>query len=161
MADTEKDGLSKESVEAGFEQKDVRARPIVASLVAVMATIIVTALLAWPFYHFLNKFARRQDAVASPLVAAGAREFPQGPNLQVNPRAEMDRYRAYEDAKLAEFGRDPKTGKIHIPVTLAMEQMLQRGFPLPPGGVSTEAKQPHTLKPGDASSGRMMERRDK
>ena len=39
--------------------------------------------------------------------------------------------------------------------------MLQRGFPVPPGGVSAEAKLPHTLKPGDSSSGRMMERRDK
>ena len=161
MADTDKDGLSKESLEAGFEQKDVHVRPFATSIVAVLATIVVTALLAWPFYHFLNKIARRQDAPASPLVAAGAREFPQQPNLQVNARAEMDAYRAYEDAKLAEFGRDPKTGKIHIPIKLAMEQMLQRGFPVPPGGVSDEAKLPHTLKPGDSSSGRMMERRDK
>jgi hypothetical protein len=161
MADTDKSGLSKESVEAGFERKDVKFRPFVSGMVAVMATVVVTAILAWPFYHFLTKFARRQDPAPSPLVVPGAREFPVTPNLQVNPRGDMDAYRAYEDAKLKEFARDPKTGKIQVPVELAMDQMLQRGFPVRPGGPSDEAKTTHTLKPGDASSGRMMERRDR
>lgn len=50
------------------------------------------------------------------------------PRLQYDDTADMDLFRGEEDAWLQSTGKDAK-GDIHIPVTRAMEILLQRGLP--------------------------------
>ncbi len=161
--DDDRDPVSPESLEAGYEKKDTRTRPVLVTGLAITVIVLVVIALAYPFYNVLNRYAARQDQPASPLVAPGAagRELPPTPNLQVSPRKDMDAYRAYEDARLASYGRDAKTGRIHIPIGKGIEKMLKKGYPVREGGPSPEAAGPDTMLPSVSSSGRMTEMRGK
>jgi hypothetical protein len=131
------------SGEAGHEKRDGSVRSIALTVGAfiVVGLVLHFALagLQWAF----KKETAREDRkiggfVAEPAIAAERVHFPE-PNLQVQPRADLQSFRAREEAELNSYGWINKTaGVVRIPVSRAMDLLAERGLPVrgTNGGVS-------------------------
>ncbi len=78
-------------------------------------------------------------------------QLPPEPRLQTNPREDLLKLRASEDATLDSYGWvDKNLGIVRIPIALAMKLTLERGLP------ARQMAPPVTTPPdsGDANSGR-------
>ncbi|PKO17066.1 hypothetical protein CVU37_09680 [candidate division BRC1 bacterium HGW-BRC1-1] len=149
-----------ESLAVGYEKRDVNLNPFFVAMLVVVIIIVVVMAAVWPLSGFLRKMAARADVPASP-IAGQARELPPAPNLQVAPRAAMDRFLLQENAHLASYGVNPQTNKYYMPIEKAMDKALAAGFPVRADGATSESLEAHTMIPSRSSSGRTMERRDK
>ena len=149
-----------ESLAVGYEKRDVNLNPFFVAMLVVLIIIVVVMAAVFPLSGFLRRYAARADVPVSP-IAGQARELPPAPNLQVAPRAEMDRFLAQENAHLASYGVNPLTKRYYMPIEKAMEQALAAGFPVRDDGATSESLEPYTMIPSRSSSGRTMERRDK
>ena len=71
------------------------------------------------------------------------------PRLQVSPPAELEAFRAREDAELDTIGWINQSNRIvHIPITQAMDLLLQKGLPIvsnPVGPSSLQLQQQRPL----------------
>lgn len=118
------------------EQSDASTRPIfrfVAGLaVFVAAAMVVMAML----YSYFTDREAALDTSLSPL----AKEAPvktSGPQLQPNPRVDIEVLRRSEEAQLNGYGWvDQPAGLVRIPVERAMELMAERGLPARTGSQS-------------------------
>lgn len=60
---------------------------------------------------------------------------PPGPRLQVDPAADLKKFRAAEEKKLdGYYWIDKQKGIVHIPISRAMRELAQKGIPGFPGG---------------------------
>ena len=149
-----------ESLAVGYEKRDVNLNPFFVAMLVVLIIIVVVMAAVFPLSGFLRRYAGRADVPKSP-IAGQARELPPAPNLQVAPRAEMDRFLAQENAHLASYGVNPQTKRTYMPIEKAMDQALAAGFPVRADGATSESLEAYTMIPSRSSSGRTMERRDK
>ncbi len=149
-----------ESIAVGYEKRDINANPFFLAMLVVLLIIVAVMTAVWPLSGFLRRMAARADVPKSP-IAGQARELPPGPNLQVAPRAEMDRFLVQENAHLASYGVNPQTHKYYMPIEKAMDKALAAGFPVRADGATSESLEAYTMIPSRSSSGRTMERRDK
>jgi hypothetical protein len=111
--------MSDASHPSDYERSDADPRLVVALAVGVAAFLIVTpfALLAvYPGSH-------RLEAAARPLP-------PPQPRLQVDPRADLARLHAEEQAQLTGYGWIDRNRQIvRIPIDSAMKLLAERGWP--------------------------------
>jgi hypothetical protein len=88
----------------------------------VLALVIIFAGLRLT-ESFLSGGKEVAPVVVPPVVGAA-------PHLQIDPHADLVRFRADEEARLHSYGWvDRKAGVIHIPIERAMELTAQRGLP--------------------------------
>jgi hypothetical protein len=71
------------------------------------------------------------------------RVLPREPRLQANPTLEISDFRAQENEALTSYGRDPKTGNLHIPVDRAIDVVLQEGLPTRPNPGKINLQEPN------------------
>jgi len=129
----------------GYETRDVNSRAILWLGAATFGgTLLVMAALA--LFDSLSKAAaKRRDPQLSPLAAERAE--PPGPHLQQSPIRDYAEFRAAEEAALDSYGWVDKEQKVvRIPVSRAMDLLLERGLP-EPEAQSPEGTDPTTNAP--------------
>ena len=105
---------------ARHETRDIGFRPLVIGAGLMALTLILLAGFVWWMFP-----GTRTDKVIAGRVPA----FPT-PQLQTSPSADMARFTAAEMAALNSYGWvDRQAGIVHIPITAAMQQIVQRGIP--------------------------------
>ena len=175
--DTHYDPLRNPQVD--YERSDLSARGILWFLVGLFVAGFFIELVLWGMFHFmartealfpqpqLNPMRRAEQAKQAP-PAAGTRSilqnspavnmnvFPE-PRLQTNDAGEMSRFVESEQALLnvKQPFADP-SGAIHIPISLAMQEIVERGLPVrpnaPPPEINTQTAAGNTkmldMQPG-------------
>src|SRR5579871_5653234 len=92
--------------------------------VFVGATSAVTVVI---FNIMVPRTSERTSAYPLPQVRALP---PEGtPRLQANPMLDIRTFREQEHEELTTYGRDPKTGDVHIPIDRAIDIVSQEGLP--------------------------------
>ena len=120
-----------------YETRDANVRGVFTFLVVLSLVLISTAVLSWGMFKYFS-LAQTNRAPASPF--AGARQLPAGPQLQVNPREDLLRFRAEQEDALESYSWENKEdGTVRVPVEHAMEMLLKQGLPVAPSASSTEA----------------------
>ena len=175
--DTHYDPLRNPQVD--YERADLSARGILLFLIGLFVAGVFIELVLWGMFHFmarsevlfpqpkLNPMMRAEQA-QKPQPAGGTRSilqnspavnldvFPQ-PRLQTNDAAEMSRFLNSEQALLnVKQPFADSTGAIHIPISLAMRLIVERGLPVrpnaPPPEINTQTAAGNTkmlnMQPG-------------
>jgi hypothetical protein len=116
---------------AGYEKRDASAKWIFG--------IVGFLLIAGLIMHFvLAGMMERLGKTAYPTDAwngtrRGSETTPSakpGPHLQIVPATDLNDFRANEETELSTYGWIDRTaGVVRIPVTRAMELLLERGLP--------------------------------
>jgi hypothetical protein len=119
----------------GYETRDANVRGVFGFMVILSLVLVFTALLCWGlFRHFSAGQANR--APASPF--SETRQLPTGPQLQVNPRQDLLRFRAEQEHSLESYSWENRgDGIVRVPIERAMEMLLQKGLPVAAGASST------------------------
>jgi hypothetical protein len=130
-----------ESVEAGREVRDVNVRGILYLAVAVVVMAAAIHLLLWWLFGVYERQAASQDPKQSPLF--DPEQQPPEPRLQNTPTRDYARFRQQQEEQLNSYGWvDRQKEVVHIPVSRAMELLLDRGLPEPTGQAKEEQEQP-------------------
>lgn len=145
--------------EPGFEQEDLRAKPILFFLAGLAVALILVYFVLTGMYGFLNRNDQANQPRQNPLVTDRAgpverrvlpynrmgevikKEFPV-PRLEDNERHGLDDVRLQEEQTLNSYGWvDEKAGVAHIPIERAMQLVAARGLPTRPqaGAAPTSA----------------------
>lgn len=125
---------------AGHETSDVHVTAIFKAL-GVLA--VVTAVCMFGLTRLTAMYersAKRADPPVSPMAES---QTPPLPRLQAQPRDELAKYQAAEQARLDGYrwvDREKKT--VEIPIERAMQLLAERGIPAPAGPVGTANPQP-------------------
>lgn len=102
-----------------YERSDVNI-----GLVAALAAGLAALLIAPPFA--LRALYPASVAIADPKPPAIAN----GPRLQIDPQADLARFRGDESRRLNGYGfADASRQTVHIPVDRAMSLIAERGLP--------------------------------
>jgi hypothetical protein len=114
-----------------------------ASALVVGAVVVYAAIgLLFVYFRGVNDVAYPREY---PMAQVGTPAQPPAPRLQTKPREELKRMRAEEDALLYTSGWvDPARGVTRIPVSRAMELVIEQGLPVrtrSPGSVPPLAPQ--------------------
>lgn len=170
MATENNDALRNPQVD--YERADLSARGILLFLVGLFVAGVFVELVIWGMFHFLARSeALFPQGTVSPIQSAQHRAVPENqpgaimqntpnvnlsvfpqPRLQTEDWQEMEQYQAAEQKLL----NPPQpftdsSGAVHIPISLAMQLIEQRGLPTrpnaPPPEISmqTEAGNPEIL----------------
>ena len=143
-----------------YERSDLSARGILGFLIGLFVVGIFIELVIWGMFRFLartevyfeqgkkNPMIVTQPAPAqAPSVlqntpGVNLHVFPQ-PRLQTNDAGEMTEYVESED-KLLNTAQPfaESNGTIHLPISLAMKEIVERGLPVrpnaPPPDINTQ-----------------------
>jgi hypothetical protein len=124
----------------GYETRDANMRGVFSFLLFLALVLVFTSLLCWGLFKYFSA-GRGNPAPASPF--AGTRQLPSGPQLQVNPRQDLLRFRADQEHSLESYSWENRDdGTVCVPIERAMELLLQKGLP-----VAVGASPPATEKP--------------
>lgn len=114
--------------DGAYERRDLSPRVIGLFLVGLVLTTGLVLLLMWGLFDYYGARQMRADIPPSPL--ADVRQIPPEPRLQVNGVADLQDFRAKEEAALHSYGWiDRKAGSVRIPIDRAKDLLLQRGLP--------------------------------
>jgi hypothetical protein len=150
----------------GYEPADVNVRGVVIFLCVLVVLAIAVQVAVTFMFHVLSAEVERRDRQTLehevvPSVAVSRTYFPP-PREQVSPRADLQEFRAREDAELNSYGWiDRTTGVVRIPVSLAVELISERGLPTRVGtnvgGVGPSSLQLQQQRPQQSTSPSMEE----
>lgn len=115
--------MSTESANKGYEVRDVRVRFIVF-WTAVLTTLVVAS------YFIVGGMNRALRVERGPLSPLFTRPEPAEPKLQANPLEDLRQHRAYERSMVESYKWIQPDQVARVPVTRAMEILLQRGLPV-------------------------------
>jgi len=120
----------------GYEKSDLAAKWIFWFFAALFAIgIAIHILIRWQLGS-LSKAPPPVDSWTAPRdfgrrSMSSTREFPR---LQISPKADMEVFRAREEAELNSYGWVDRTaGVARIPIDRAMDLLLQKGLPVRSG----------------------------
>lgn len=115
---------------SGHEPRDVTFRPVLLGLLGIMVLLVMAILLMRPLMGLFAERAARTGAPINPLAESFGRQVPPEPRLQADPLQDLHALRAEEDAVLDSYGWvDREKGIVRIPVSRAMELLVERGLP--------------------------------
>lgn len=114
-----------------------RHEPFHISIVGVSAVLIMCAITGLIIHGVLWDWIKQMPG--SPTIGVITRKTPAGaaslefgrfePRLQVNPKEDLSSYMAAQQAKLHSYGWvDAKRGIARIPIEMAMQDIVKRGF---------------------------------
>lgn len=126
----EKDPQLQHAVKIGHELRDARTGRVFIAGLVLAGFIVLSLVLMDGLLTYVAGQNRETDPVPSPL--ASSRQGPSGPLLQDNPYGDLDTFRHREGTLLnsyaAETVRGQATGRVYIPVSRAMDLILERGL---------------------------------
>jgi len=110
------------------DSTDVRAVGFTGLVLSVGVAIVLLAMYG-TFQYLLHH--RVVIVRMSPLAETDQQEFPPAPRIEEHPAEELMELRTREDNLLSTYGwMDKQSGVVRIPIDLAMELQLSRGFPV-------------------------------
>ena len=126
----------------GYETRDANVRGVFSFLVVLGLALVFIALLCWGLFKYFSA-GQATRAPASPF--SETRQLPTGPQLQVNPRQDLLRFRAEQERSLESYSWENRdAGTVRVPIERAMELLLQKGLPVAAGasptGTSSDAE---------------------
>jgi hypothetical protein len=147
--------------ETSFEREDLSTRGVFAFMIGLAITGLVIYFIIRGMYTFLDDYERKQ-ATANPLAAGNATagryikyDPAQGdsvsqtfrengaPLLEYDERGQFKDFLLKQEDQLNSYGWvDQKAGVAHIPITRAMDLIVERGLPVLPQGAEQGAKNP-------------------
>jgi hypothetical protein len=99
-------------------------------LMSLMALVICAFLLHLGLAGLNLLFNRHAEHAGKSVSINRPAPSPAGPTLQIAPRDDLAAFREREDRILNNYGWiDRKAGVVHIPISRAMELLLERGLP--------------------------------
>jgi hypothetical protein len=109
------------------EPNNISTKSVLMSLIAL---VLCAFLLHLGLAGLSILFKRRAEHAGKSASINRAVPSPTGPALQLAPRNDLAAFREREDRVLNSYGWiDRTTGVVHIPISRAMELLLQRGLP--------------------------------
>ena len=121
----------------GYETRDADVRAIIGYLVILSIVLVLTAIVCWGMFKYFSA-GHTNGTSASPF--AGTRQLPTGPQLQVNPRQDLLRFRAEQEHSLESYSWENRDdGTVRVPIERAMDMLLKQGLPVAPSASSTGA----------------------
>ncbi len=126
-----------------YETRDASLNVIAPWLAFLFVFVAGAAGTVWILFHFVF-VPGGEEKSQFPLTYS--RQLPPGPRLQANAVQDIKDYRANEEAAVNSYGRDPRSGAIHIPVDRAMTLVLNE-LPIRPGAGPVDMRattQPYT-----------------
>ena len=112
------------------ETTDVEIRGILIFGAGLIVSAVFISFLVWVLFKYFEAREGRRVTPDYPLAITQAPRQPPEPQLQINPRGDMDQLRAQEDQILNSYGWvDQNTGVARIPIEEAMKMVVQRGLP--------------------------------
>lgn len=109
------------------EESDVNLRPVVIAGIALLVTLVVTAVAMFGLFQVMEFQEARLSPPANPLAAVEGPRVPPQPRLQAHPLKDLDELRKAEHDILTSYGWvDQSAGTVRIPVARAIELLAQR-----------------------------------
>ena len=110
----------------GHETRDIRTRPIVLAGLGVIGVIVAASV---GLRLLVGYYVRREAAASAPNpLAASVPQEPPAPRLQTDPRRDLEKLRAAEEAQLDGYAWvDRAAGRVRIPIERAIELLAERG----------------------------------
>jgi hypothetical protein len=132
-----------------YERQDLSISGVLLFLAGLAVICILSGVMIWAMYLYLERREAAQQAPQNPLVAREAETrkasdidtaaFPT-PRLQKDEVSEMDALRQHEIDTLSTYGWvDKQAGIVRIPIQRAIELTAQRGLPTRPPGAALQA----------------------
>lgn len=113
---------------AGYEVEDASIREIIYTGIGLAVGTILVCFAVLGLFKVMMATSGKEEArteVSSPQA------FPPGPRLQAKPWEELQQVRKHEDDTLLTWGwMNKDAGIVHIPISQAMDTVLQRGLPV-------------------------------
>jgi hypothetical protein len=140
----------------GHETTDARAGWIFAIVFAMGIGAVVIHFVVNGVLHAFEKQPAPRDrwpavTQARQNATAWTNRFPP---LQVNPPIDLRTFRAREEAQLSAYGwMDRSAGVVRIPVTRAMDVLLEKGWPIRQGTNDTTGPSSWELQQQRAARG--------
>ena len=126
----------------GYETQDAHTGGVYQFLVAMAIVLVVTGIVCWLLFRFYSAHAVDQAATDSPF--ANTRQLPLGPQLQVNPRQDLLKFRAEQEQSLETYAWENRAaGTARVPIEVAMDLLVKKGVPVqgaPPAPPAEAAK---------------------
>jgi hypothetical protein len=111
----------------GHERRDIRVGTVLGWSVGLVGLVLFTVVTMWLLVQGLRSRQEHLSPPASPLAGSYGPSEPPAPRLQTDPRGDIARLRAREQAQLDGYGWiDRGAGTVHIPIDRAMELFVQR-----------------------------------
>jgi hypothetical protein len=132
-----------ESSPARFEAIDVNATAVLLAGIAILLVLWLVVVIVYPlFLHFRGA----PSAISGGMPAAR----PPQPQLQANPRFDLEQFRAREDAELTSYHWvDRKHRLISIPIDQAIDILAHEGIaPVKPSSFHYYSPRAGSLKTG-------------
>ena len=124
---------------AGHETKDVNIRGILWLAGGTSIGVVVVCLGLWMLYGYYQALAKSNDVPPSPLADASA--VAPGPRLQMNSAMDYEVFRRDQEKQLTSYGWiDKQKGVARIPVSRAMDLLVERGLQTPTMPAAAEEK---------------------
>ncbi|HLH45109.1 MAG TPA: hypothetical protein VKV74_19120 [Bryobacteraceae bacterium] len=112
-----------------FEPADIEPHSVLLTGLCLFGAVLIIVFATFLFGSLLTQ-ARRQAGALPQAAAAVPRRLPPEPRLQPSPR---DEWQAYHDEQMQQLNSyrwvDRDKGVVAIPITRAMELIVQRGIP--------------------------------
>jgi len=114
---------------ASYEKRDLHVKAILIFCISLILALIATLFVSSWFEQAASAYFPGESPNR---IAESWPEFP-APDLQANPRQEMQAYREEQETILTTYAwLDRETGRVRIPVQRAMEILAERGLPAEP-----------------------------
>lgn len=121
------EGAAPESIAAGYELADTRARPLVIGTISVFVLLVVTAILMGVLLLIAGNAPTDLSNTLNPTEVA--RQLPPEPRLEQNPNVDGDRLLREATEQLESYGWvNERENLAHIPIERAMELLVERGI---------------------------------
>jgi hypothetical protein len=143
----------------GYERSDISARGVIYFLVGLAVFGALMYLVAAGAYSYLDKRSAAEQAPVSPLITNAptdtrriANDYPQSafpnPRLETDERDQLNDIRLKEEQTLSTYDYlDKNAGTVRIPITRAMDLIVQRGLPTRGQAAAAPAPAMATSKP--------------
>jgi hypothetical protein len=112
----------------GYETRDADARGVFNFLIILGVVLVLSAAVCWGLFRY---FSVEQPDSSNTSPFSDIRELPSGPQLQVNPREDLLRFRAEQEKALGSYAWENRAaGAVRVPIDRAMELLVQKGLPV-------------------------------
>ena len=113
------------------EHSDINFSAIMKAAIALLVVAVVVHFVIWAMFNILNAHEAKLDPKPSPMYQANQK--PPDPQLQRNPRLDLQMFHAAEQNLLSSYDWvDRQQGIVRIPVTEAMKLIVQKQNALTP-----------------------------
>jgi hypothetical protein len=115
------------SAARGHESRDIDPRRVVRIGVAIVGFLLFSMLLSWQLTRALVERRIAASPTPSPIAERLGPRQPPGPQLQTDPRADLEALRARDERILGTYGWvDRDAGIARVPIERAMTLLAER-----------------------------------